>query len=522
MRETIFQSYIAARRMGKPPRPMLFLGPSGVGKTASVRHAARAIAEATGEVFVDYGEFSRMPDAAREEFLRKADSMGRRPFFFVDVLLLSHEPSDFSGIPREDVMAGARVTRFVPMEWAALLTRYPGIVFLDEITNVTRDDIRGVAYKLVDEKRAGSIVLSPEVKIVAAGNRPDDSSVAIPLPAPLLNRMAVYHVGPPSADSWYRYAAKKWPGADPFLLGYLAKLAAKPEVPEAPETLRQFATPRSCECLLEEEMEYRLGLGHTLTADEMRMKAVSWLGAKEGELLASWWARRSEILSFLSSGKEGESLSPAALWAIGVLAGRTVDALSASCQDGPAGADNVLKHNLGRAVAGIVRHGKEYAVPVFLGMNAFARGTDPRASAGKTLYVLKRISGASHRDAEWAFHAFDRATPQEYFEGVLENELGRAAEESGCPEAAAFASVAERLLCDQRVEVLRALERIERMKQPLADIVGESFADSITGFDSLANWERLAEKVSGHRAEAVVDNLVSRAQAVRCHRAGLA
>lgn len=500
VRETIVREYIAARRLGKPSRPALFLGPSGVGKTAGVLAAAREIARLLGEVFLDYGEFSRLPEKERENLLEGIKAQGKRPFFFVDVLLLSHEPSDFSGIPREGQVGGSRVTRFIPMEWAALLASYPGIVFLDEITNVNRDDIRGVAYKLVDEKRAGSIVFSPEVKIVAAGNAPEESSVALPLPAPLLNRMAVYRVGPPTAEAWYNYARKKWPHADPFLLGYLAKLASKPETPEAPETLRQFTSPRSCECLLEAELEFRLGWGETLSPEEMRLKATAWLGTKEGELLASYWARRQEILDFLRGEKAEGQFSPALLWAIGVLAGRTVaSALEEEHNYGDEW-DDLIIENLDHILSCLLReYGKEYVVPVFWGMDAFVRGSDPRLSSQRALYCLRRLAGKAHEEAR-TLNGLAQFSVQAYFARLWEREFYREAEGAG-EEGRLWAEVAARLLADQREGVLKVLEKGEMLGMTLEDVVGSEFASSIRNFNTLENWQAALGQALHKRAK---------------------
>ena len=493
VRKVVVNSYLASRRRSKRPHPLLFLGPSGVGKTVAVRQAAQDIARATGEVFIDYGEFSRKTEEEKERLLKELQMEGRRPFFFVDVLLLSHEPSDFSGVPRQGKIAGLEVTRFVPLEWASLLFYYPGLVFLDEITNITRDDIRGVAYKLVDERRAGYLVLSPEVQIVAAGNRPEDSSGAMMLPAPLLNRLEVHQVGPPSAVGWFRYVERRWPEADPLLLGYLAKLASRPEAPEEPETLDQFVTPRSCEYLLEKEMDFRLGLGRPLTPEEMRCYATGWLGKKEGELLAAWWSRREEIEAFLQGGEE--ELSPPALWGVGVMVGRTVDILRKEVEPEQL-PHRSLEIHLGRAACRILEKGREYGVPIFLGMRAFMEGEDPRVSGGKTLYLLRRMAGDTHREASRCFASFMNMRPEDYFRGKIEEVLEGEARETSLPEAQALISVAQRLMADQKVEVLKTLESLSRALRPLSQLVGEDFARALTQMDSVEAWEKLARDIA--------------------------
>jgi DNA polymerase III delta prime subunit len=517
IQETVYENYIGARSINTKPKPLLFLGPSGVGKTVSVQAAARSIAEKTGEEYVDYSDFSRMNTVEKEHFLTDLKSRGKRPYFFVDLLLLSHEPADFSGIPRESEINGMEVTKFVPMEWAMLLSQYPGMVFLDELSNVNRDDLRGVAYKLLDEGRTGSIVLSPETQIVAAGNRPDDSSVALPLPAPLLNRMDVCHVKGPQAEEWYKYAADRWPQADPFLLGYLSKIAAIPVAPDAPETLWQFPTPRACESLLKREYGQRTAFGD-LSVEKMNKMAVFALGGKEGEILAGWWSRRKEIVSFLSS-KNGEApnneqLSPAALWAVGIYVGRVVDQSYKSGDAVPLfGLDATVKENMGPIIQNITKHGKEYAVPIYLGMNAFSKGSDPRESACKVAYAVSNIGKDDSARMRFSYegkHADDPALSEatksfrtisasQYFSGdfakkfagLMEKQPNKAATEA----TERFVSVGERLLADQTAGVLKELEKVKGMKKPLADAIGNDFAESILSFDSTANWQEILSEI---------------------------
>lgn len=502
--DTVYKRYISSRNIQKPPRPLLFLGSSGVGKTVSIRAAAQSVANKTGQHYIDYADFSRLSESEKNDLLQSLESKGERPFFFVDLLLLSHEPSDFSGIPRESEVMDSRVTKFIPMEWATLLSKYPGIVFLDELTNVNRDDIRGVAYKIVDERRTGSILLSPEVQIIAAGNRPDDSSVALPLPAPLLNRMAVFYATAPTAEDWYKYASSKWQEADSFLLGYLAKIAASPETPDGQETLRQYATPRACEIVLEEEMAHRIGLQEEVSSDDMGKIALPALGNKEGELLSGWWSRREEIIRFLSNGRGADTdtqISPAALWAVGTYVGRVANMMyDSKGKTSLVGMDSTIESNMGEIVKNITKHGKEYAVPIYLGMNAFTKGSDPFQSACKAAYIVDKMNSkddflSRNKKENTALVStmanFNTSTPGEYFNGTFSRNFCALASDPKNESIGRFVSVGERLLADQAAEVMKELGRIKEIKQPIVDAVGESFAKRIVGFDATADWQKV-------------------------------
>ncbi|MBE0466311.1 MAG: hypothetical protein IBX71_03700, partial [Candidatus Desulforudis sp.] len=129
---------------------------------------------------------------------------------------------------------------------AVLLAEVPGILFLDELTNVHRPDVLAAAYKLIQDRAAGFVAFRPDVQVIAAGNRPEDSIVANPLPSPLLNRVYQITVEPPVVEQWMRWMNAHQPRCDERVLAYLLRFPQDfCRVTGEGETLEGYPTPRS-------------------------------------------------------------------------------------------------------------------------------------------------------------------------------------------------------------------------------------------------------------------------------------
>ena len=212
------------------PTPLLLLGPPGVGKSETVRRIAEKLAISKGLRFVEL-DHSNFKEVLRTEGV----------FVFFDLRLTEVEPSDLLGVPREE---DGGIT-YKPQLWSLCFSKHPGVLFLDELTNVQREDVIAAAYKLLLDRRAGNVRFRDDVWVVAAGNRPEDSSVARLLPAPLMDRVTRVDFGLPKIEEWAEYmnANGDW---DTRVLAYLKRFPEdflKP--PSEPETLENFPTPRS-------------------------------------------------------------------------------------------------------------------------------------------------------------------------------------------------------------------------------------------------------------------------------------
>ena len=143
---------------------------------------------------------------------------------------------------------------YKPLLWAKALSLVDhGMIFLDELTNVDRPDLQSGAYKLVLDRKAGFVKFSPGVRIIAAGNRPDESAIAHPLPAPLTSRFHTISADSPTIEEWAKWMDDHVGEWDKRSLGYLMRFREDfIKLPDEPETLEAYPTPRSWTWLSEE------------------------------------------------------------------------------------------------------------------------------------------------------------------------------------------------------------------------------------------------------------------------------
>lgn len=227
-------------------RPLLLLGQPGIGKTSVVAQFARAEAERQGRRFLD------VRAASRDEL---AEAMRRpRDFFLFYRLPAPHVWPDELGMPQPRRVDGLAYASIAPLEYLAVFSARgaAGVLFIDEVTSVQHPEQQSMWFTVLQERVASwSIRFSDGVAFVLAGNSPGESSVAAELPAPLVNRMRVVEVGPPTVDEWMHYMVARhgseW-GAPvyPFLRDNAHLFAPGPR---AVATLENFPSPRSWEAV---------------------------------------------------------------------------------------------------------------------------------------------------------------------------------------------------------------------------------------------------------------------------------
>lgn len=218
-------------------------GETGIGKSTAAKEAAEDIAKELGKEFCDFADLDL-------EHVAQVLKDPQRYFLFHDYRLTELEPSDLSGIPREEeIMVGANKQKaifFHPLIWAVCFSQSPGVLMFDELTNIQRLDVVSASYKLVLDRRAGDTRFSEGTLVIAAGNNPDDSSVANPLPQPLVNRFTWITVRAPSVEQWTQWMDRNHPEWDRRVFGYLKQFEQDLlRCPDAPEGFSQFPTPRS-------------------------------------------------------------------------------------------------------------------------------------------------------------------------------------------------------------------------------------------------------------------------------------
>ncbi len=226
---------------------VLLLGPPGIGKTENVKEFAIEDARDKGYTEIFNGHF----DNSKKYFIEYDDKYfdlindHRENFYvFMDIRMVEYEPTDVSGIPQKN----ENYFKYLPPSWVVIMSRGDGLLFFDEITNVSRPDQLSVLYKLLYDRRAGFVKLSDNVKIVAAGNDPNSSSIANLLPLPLVSRMAVVNVNPPTVYEWIDYMNRKYTNWNKRIATFLMHRSFKQffiKIPQVTETLEPYPTPRS-------------------------------------------------------------------------------------------------------------------------------------------------------------------------------------------------------------------------------------------------------------------------------------
>ncbi len=263
-------------------RSVLLLGPPGIGKSVLVKEAAAEIAGASGRILVEYKR-QRLDGIRLEEVYNQPDKY----FVFVDLRLTETEPVDLMGRPITISVAGRKQLVYHPPQWAVLLNEVPGILFLDELTNVQRPDVLAAAYKLIQDKAAGFTAFHPDVQVVAAGNSPEESSLANLLPAPLLNRVYRIVVELPRIHQWIRWMSANSRNCDEKIFAYLLRFPDDfCRVPREGETLEGYPTPRSYTFLAQDLVK---AVETGLDRSAIRALCLAALGNEVGEKVFAFW-----------------------------------------------------------------------------------------------------------------------------------------------------------------------------------------------------------------------------------------
>ena len=195
----------------KPWRSVLFLGPPGIGKSTAVRAFAEWEARKLGLEFIDY-DYTHYRDVMSEP---------ERYYVFYDLRLTEVEPTDIGGVPR-DLNDSAIANK--QYDWAIALNKArAGMLLLDEFNLHQRDDVESQSYKLILDRRAGSIRFSPNVRVIALGNTKETNPLVRFLSFGLRNRFNIIKVDLPTVEEWSKWMDEHVPGWDKRGLAYLMK-----------------------------------------------------------------------------------------------------------------------------------------------------------------------------------------------------------------------------------------------------------------------------------------------------------
>lgn len=162
------------------------------------------------------------------------------PVYRVTWDLGSRLPEDLLGLPFRE----GNATFFAPpIELEQLSFRgRRGILILDDLPNASQA-VKIACYRLIHERRVGSLELSRGVRVITTGNRREDKSGATTLPAALRNRMMILEFEP-DLEAWIKwYAQQNLPFEVAAFLKWKSEHFAK--TPEDADKKGAYATPRA-------------------------------------------------------------------------------------------------------------------------------------------------------------------------------------------------------------------------------------------------------------------------------------
>ncbi|MHA1594207.1 MAG: hypothetical protein ACTSXJ_09645 [Candidatus Baldrarchaeia archaeon] len=184
-------------------------GGIGIGKSTTVRRTSQKLASLTRREFIDW---NRANGCLKKKVIEDPGEY----FVFIDIRLSQYDPSDLKGLPD---LRSEFVTWRPPM-WFYILTlpQSAGILFLDEL-NHAPPMIQSAAFQLILDRCLGEYSLSDGVMVVAAGNRPEDSTAVFKMSKALENRFLHVELKAPTFEEWEKWALEN--DIDPRIIAFL-------------------------------------------------------------------------------------------------------------------------------------------------------------------------------------------------------------------------------------------------------------------------------------------------------------
>jgi hypothetical protein len=168
-------------------------------------------------IFVDIRDLLSYVDKGSNEAKNLLSSMISSPsnFYVFQRIIAPHlRPEDIQIPNLKKSTETPGISFDIPTPLAIMtLPGIHGVLFIDELTNLPSPVHASMYFSIIQEREIGlGNKLSDKIKIVAAGNPSNWSTAAITaenLPEPLINRMVVFYVDPPTVHEWLDYMSKK-------------------------------------------------------------------------------------------------------------------------------------------------------------------------------------------------------------------------------------------------------------------------------------------------------------------------
>lgn len=205
-----------------PDIPILLLGPPGIGKSA----CAVLVAQYVEKKFpMDENGFPTVPCPAK----------------VID--LACRLPEDILGLPFRE----KNITFYAPpldiAEGSKDIWGDGQFVYVFDDLPTAQMSVQTATYRLFAERRTGSVELSPNARLIATGNRREDQSGAIVLPAALRNRMLIFEIEPDLMQWTLWYMNQGYSFDIPAFLRWKPEHFSK--LPKSADEKGAYATPRS-------------------------------------------------------------------------------------------------------------------------------------------------------------------------------------------------------------------------------------------------------------------------------------
>lgn len=172
------------------PYSVFVMGPAGVGKSAIFKQTVAEIA--TGNPHAKWRYLNGCQVVGGETGKGEKREL-ETSFGFIDLRLSQMEPQDLAGIPMPE---NGVTKRFLPAEIPVVTAANlpdKGLLFLDE-ANQADLTVQKAMFSLILDRKVADVPLKPGWRVMAAGNRLEDSCAVSEMPAPLQNRFAHYSV----------------------------------------------------------------------------------------------------------------------------------------------------------------------------------------------------------------------------------------------------------------------------------------------------------------------------------------
>jgi MoxR-like ATPase len=197
------------------------------------------------------------------------------------IVTSTYEPTDIGGVPMPVSDEGVtEYLRYLVAKWGYDATEQgnpdggPMILFFDDLPTA-HEQVQAACYRLFLDREIGDLKLRDNVRILAAGNRPDDAAATHDMPTPLGNRM-LHLYARPNPDVWQKWATDEG-NIHPWIVGYIRSHPDKMYTfnPDAAE--KAFASPRSWHMLSKTLQSLDKGSVKGDTAASLRRKLSAGL-----------------------------------------------------------------------------------------------------------------------------------------------------------------------------------------------------------------------------------------------------